>query len=100
MKREVRRARTDELSTCYQIRRIVFIDEQGVSREEEFDGLDETCVHFLASLDGRPVGTARLHPLNDRAKAQRVAVLADARRSGVGALLMEAIERYSGESST
>ena len=81
-----------ELATCFEIRRIVFVEEQGVSREEEFDDLDATCVHFLARRDGEAVGTARLHPQSDVGKAQRVAVLARARRGGVGAELMLAIE--------
>ncbi len=81
-----------ELATCYEIRRVVFVDEQGVSREEEFDDLDSACLHFLAYLDGVAVGTARMHPRLDAGKAQRVAVLVQARRSGVGAELMLAIE--------
>ena len=85
-------ASATQLATCYEIRRIVFVEEQGVSREEEFDGLDATCVHFLAHRDGEAVGTARLHPQMDAGKAQRVAVLAQARRCGVGAELMLAIE--------
>lgn len=81
-----------ELAICFEIRRIVFVEEQGVSREEEFDDLDAACVHFLARRDGEAVGTARLHPQSDAGKAQRVAVLAPARRCGVGAELMLAIE--------
>ncbi|MFP8881168.1 MAG: GNAT family N-acetyltransferase [Myxococcota bacterium] len=81
-----------ELATCYRIRRIVFVEEQGVSREEEFDDLDAVCVHFLAHRDGEAVGTARMHPQSDAGKAQRVAVLSQARRCGVGAELMLAIE--------
>ena len=30
------------------LRHTVFIDEQGVSREEEWDGQDEDAQHFLA----------------------------------------------------
>ncbi|GEN28250.1 acetyltransferase [Halovibrio variabilis] len=81
-----------------EIRRIVFIDEQNVPQEEEWDGLDPECQHFLAMLDGQPVGTARLLP---DAHIGRVAVLADARGSGIGVLLMKAaIEaaRHAGHS--
>ncbi|EHJ93142.1 GNAT family N-acetyltransferase [Vreelandella boliviensis] len=83
-------------STASEIRRRVFIDEQSVPLEEEWDGLDPECVHFLATLDGQPVGTARLLP---DAHIGRVAVLADARGTGIGVLLMQAaIEaaRYAG----
>jgi len=70
-----------------EIRRLVFIEEQGVSREEEWDGRDGECHHFLALLNGRPVGTARLLP---DAHIGRVAVLAEARGHGIGAALMHA----------
>ncbi|MGE4533993.1 GNAT family N-acetyltransferase [Halomonas sp.] len=70
-----------------EIRRVVFIEEQGVSREEEWDGRDGDCHHFLALLAGRPVGTARLLP---DAHIGRVAVLAEARGHGIGAALMHA----------
>lgn len=70
-----------------EIRRIVFIEEQRVPIEEEWDGRDSACRHFLAVLDGRPIGTARLLP---DAHIGRVAVLAEARGRGVGAALMRA----------
>lgn len=77
-------------SEAGQIRRIVFIDEQQVSQEEEWDGLDPGCLHFLAYSNGRPVGTARLLP---DGHIGRVAVLADQRGNGVGqALMVAAIE--------
>ncbi|RBI66524.1 GNAT family N-acetyltransferase [Vreelandella sulfidaeris] len=81
-----------------EIRRKVFIDEQNVPQEEEWDGLDPECQHFLAMLDGQPVGTARLLP---DAHIGRVAVLANARGTGIGVLLMQAaIEaaRHAGHS--
>ncbi|MFO7647931.1 GNAT family N-acetyltransferase, partial [Halomonas campaniensis] len=70
-----------------EIRRVVFIEEQRVPLEEEWDGRDGDCRHFLALLDGAPVGTARLLP---DAHIGRVAVLAEARGQGIGAALMAA----------
>ncbi|MFN2409927.1 MAG: GNAT family N-acetyltransferase [Halomonas sp.] len=69
------------------IRRVVFIDEQQVPKEEEWDGQDPACHHFLAYLDGNPVGTARLLP---DGHIGRVAVLAKARGAGIGGQLMAA----------
>jgi hypothetical protein len=61
----------------------VFVVGQGVPHDLEVDGLDSTCAHFLASLAGEPIGTARLFmPEAGRAKAQRVAVLERARGGG------------------
>lgn len=83
----------DHLPTCLQIRREVFIDEQRVPEADEVDGLDQACEHFMAFLDGRPVGTARLRITDDgHAKAERVAVLKPHRGQGVGHALMTALE--------
>lgn len=70
-----------------EIRRLVFIEEQRVPQEEEWDGRDPDCHHFLALHDGIPLGTARLLP---DAHIGRVAVLAKARGLGIGAALMRA----------
>ncbi|MBB3229354.1 GNAT family N-acetyltransferase [Halomonas stenophila] len=78
----------DELGAeATQIRRIVFIEEQAVPRDEEWDGRDPDCVHFLAWHDGVAVGTARLLP---DGHIGRVAVLEAARGLGIGVALMEA----------
>ncbi|WP_311062907.1 GNAT family N-acetyltransferase [Halomonas sp. DWK9] len=70
-----------------QIRRVVFIDEQHVPQEEEWDGRDADCLHFVALLNDEPVGTARLLP---DGHIGRVAVLRSARGTGIGYQLMEA----------
>ena len=87
-----------ELQVCLQIRRAVFIDEQGVSEADELDHNDHLCRHFLATPDelspaARAMGTARLMWLDETtAKAQRVAVLKAYRQRGVGQALMLALE--------
>jgi predicted GNAT family N-acyltransferase len=87
-----------ELQRCLQIRRIVFVEEQGVPKNLEMDELEPECTHFLAWSDDahdleRAVGTARLWvDPGGVAKAQRVAVLAGARGLGVGRVLMCALE--------
>jgi predicted GNAT family N-acyltransferase len=74
---------------AFAIRRHVFCDEQRVDPALEFDGLDDSCRHYLARRAGRPIGTARLRPTGPGAvKIERVAVLAAERRQGVGAALM------------
>ena len=73
------------------IRHAVFVAEQQVPEEEEWDGLDPSCTHFLAWLptppQSIPVGTARLLP---DGHIGRVAVLAHARGKGIGVALMNA----------
>lgn len=70
-----------------EIRRVVFIEEQQVPLEEEWDGRDGDCRHFVALRHDIPLGTARLLP---NGHIGRVAVLSEARGLGIGAALMEA----------
>ncbi len=88
---QIRRAGPEELPLCLEIRRRVFIDEQGVPEAEELDGRDGACRHWIALLGGRPVATARVLAEGGAAKIQRVAVLAEARGRGIGAALMRAV---------
>ena len=92
----VERISSEALDACLDLRRRVFVDEQGVDPALEFDGLDALSIHFAAHLDGRLVGTARLRVLGEVAKAERVAVAPEARRAGVGLALMRALEQTAG----
>lgn len=74
--------------TLRQIREIVFIIEQKVPREEEWDDQDEGAEHFIAEdQQGRAVGCARLLPTG---QIGRMAVLREQRGSGIGRRLLEA----------
>lgn len=74
-------------NTLSNIRRLVFIVEQQVPREEEWDGRDDTAWHWLATdADDRPIGTARLLP---DGQIGRMAVLSEYRGYGVGAAMLE-----------
>jgi len=92
----VRIARPEEFEVCLALRLEVFVEEQRVPLDEEEDGLDPECLHFLAYADGQAVGTARLRFLDGAAKAERVAVRASLRGSGVGRALMRALEAEAG----
>ena len=82
-----------DLAAAFEVRRSVFVVEQEISEREEYDGLDDACIQFLARVDGRPTGTARLRITPEgQAKAQRVAVLASHRGLGVGAAIMRALD--------
>lgn len=82
--------RTEDIAACRSLRRIVFIEEQGVSEADEVDDLDGNAIHLLATRDGRAVGSARLLVYGDTGKVGRVCVLADQRGTGLGAALMRA----------
>ena len=75
------------------IREVVFIKEQSVPKEEEWDGHDEESWHFLA-LSGtkRPIGCARLM---QSGQIGRMAVLKENRGLGVGALLLSSVVEHA-----
>lgn len=81
---------TDDIPTCQALRRVVFIDEQGVSEADEVDGLDGRAIHLLAWDGDCPVGTARLLVKGSVGKIGRVCVLPEVRGSGLGATLIGA----------
>ncbi len=89
----------DRFAQCREIRRIVFVEEQSVPTQLEWDGLDQGAEHFLAlaSAGRDALGTARMRILGTSAKAERVAVLESARNLGIGRLLMEALESRARE---
>ncbi|MCT4490464.1 GNAT family N-acetyltransferase, partial [Levilactobacillus parabrevis] len=63
-----------------QIRKDVFIAEQGIDPQLELDGTDEDKMHYVGYEDDQPVTTARIDMLaGNRVKIQRVATEKDAR---------------------
>jgi len=79
-----------EFEACFKIRLKVFVEEQNVSLEEEQDEHDPSGLHFLALLNGTPVGTARVLMKDNGATAKitRVAVLQPARGQHIGEALL------------
>ncbi|MFJ3819752.1 GNAT family N-acetyltransferase [Streptomyces nodosus] len=88
---------------CFRVRKEVFVGEQGVPEDIEYDAHDADAVHVLALReDGVPLGTGRL--LSGEAAAARnggdpsvgslgrLAVTWEARGLGIGAALVRAIE--------
>ena len=75
------------------IREAVFIQEQNVPGELEWDGLDKESTHILAILeDNTPIGTARLLP---DGHIGRMAVLRDCRNTGVGSAMLSALLEHA-----
>lgn len=71
------------------IRETVFIHEQGVPVELEWDGLDSACAHVLAwNNRGEAIGTARMQ---QNGTIGRMAVLKDWRGRGVGRALLQTL---------
>lgn len=72
-----------------QIREEVFVVEQQVPPEIEYDDYEESSTHILASLNGLPVGTARWRKTDHGQKLERFAVLKSARGNGIGEALVQ-----------
>jgi predicted GNAT family N-acyltransferase len=71
------------------VREPVFVVEQQVPLEEEWDALDPKCHHVIArDAAHRPIGTGRLTPEH---KIGRMAVLREWRGRGVGEALLVAL---------
>jgi predicted GNAT family N-acyltransferase len=79
------------LQDAFGIRELVFVVEQEVDAAEEYDEYEDSSVHFLAEIDGTPVGTARWRFTPNGVKMERFAVLKDARGQGVGQALVAAV---------
>ena len=76
-----------------QIRETVFIKEQDVPIELEWDEFDEVAVHVMA-IDkdiARSVGVARMFSQGSTITIGRMAVLAEKRNLGIGSALLSAL---------
>ena len=75
-----------DINPLREVRTEVFIEEQDVPPNEEWDGLDDQCLHVLAvDANENPIGTGRLLP---DGKIGRMAVLKEWRGKGVGAAIL------------
>lgn len=89
---EIINANTDQLfDSVFIIRTKVFVDESRVDQEDEYDGFDHLSHHFLALFDGTPAGAARWRIIqgSGRVRLERIAVLKEFRRKGVGTALVK-----------
>jgi predicted GNAT family N-acyltransferase len=76
---------------AFEIRTKVFVEEQHVAPELEYDEFEKTAHHYLVSLDGRAVGTARWRETPKGIKLERFAILLPFRNKNAGAKLLAAV---------
>jgi predicted GNAT family N-acyltransferase len=84
----------EDLSDAYKIRKIVFIDEQKVPPELEWDVMDKIATHFILYFNDTPIGTARTFGQNGIWYIGRMAILKEYRNQGYGKLIMENVLNY------
>lgn len=69
----------DDYQKVVAIRAIVFMGEQKLPYSVEFGANELCCPQILATVDGEPAGTVRIHQFSNFAKLERMAVLAQYR---------------------
>ncbi len=77
------------------VRSEVFLIEQKVPIKEEIDVLDSEAVQFIVYDEDKPIGAARFREVEGKGKVERVCVLKQYRKQGIGRLLMDYIEDYA-----
>lgn len=76
----------------------IFVKEQGVPEENEFDEYDMQVPHLVIFSDGEPVATGRVIPYGeDTVKIGRIAVKKDKRGLGLGEKIVLELLRKSKE---
>lgn len=78
-----------DFAICMAIRMEVFVFEQGVKAEDEWDAHDKESAHFFVRVDGKPAATARLREQDGIAKIERMAVREAMRGKHIGEALLQ-----------
>ena len=81
----------DRDEVAFKIRNEVFVEEQGVSREDEFDKFEKTSKHYLLYMNDKAIGTARWRQTSKGIKLERFALLKQYRNKGFGSVLLKAV---------
>src|SRR4030095_6993868 len=81
----------DEIFT---IRSEVFVVEQKVSRDEEFDMYEESSLHYLGRWNVEPAGTARWRITKNGIKLERFAVRKHLRNKGIAAAILQEVLKH------
>lgn len=87
-----------DLEKAFSIRKEVFVREQGVPVEDEFDAfdtLDGQCEHILVYFDEQPVGTGRIRVVDGLGKLERICILPANRKFGLGKVIVAALEKIA-----
>ncbi|KEK23130.1 GNAT family N-acetyltransferase [Bacillus gaemokensis] len=90
----------NDLEIAFQIRKDVFVKEQGVPLEDEFDTFDklsDLCHHILVYFNEMPVGTGRIRYVDGIGKLERICILKPYRKYGLGKVIIQTLEEIARE---
>ena len=79
------------IEIAFNIRRKVFVEEQKVDPELEYDEHESIAQHFLVYVDDIPCGTARWRKTANGIKLERFAILPEYRNQGIGDTLVQKV---------
>lgn len=71
------------------IRNTVFVEEQKVPEDLEYDEFESVCRHYIMFIDKKAIATCRWRHTSRGIKLERFAVLPEYRGKGLGYLLVE-----------
>lgn len=77
------------------IRQKVFVEEQNVIIDEEFDGKDAQANHVVLYVDGKAVSSCRYFLIDDYYKIGRLATLVEYRGKGYGKMILDFVEEFA-----
>ncbi|UQZ36182.1 GNAT family N-acetyltransferase [Paenibacillus sp. PK3_47] len=89
-----------QLQAAKEIRQEVFVKEQGVPLEEEFDAfdtLDAGCTHILVYHNGQAAGTGRIREVEGLGKLERICLLPAFRKYGLGRVIIQSLEEIAAD---
>ncbi len=75
---------------AFAIRRKVFVEEEGVDPDLEYDH-EEEAQHYLLLLGGKAIATARWRETEKGIKLERFAVLPEFRNRGLGGIILKEV---------
>ncbi|WP_050614187.1 GNAT family N-acetyltransferase [Bacillus testis] len=87
-----------ELQDAFDIRKKVFVEEQKVPFEDEFDQFDTLegdTEHVLAYYGGHPAGTGRMRIVEGIGKLERICILEPFRKHGLGRIIIAKLEELA-----
>ncbi len=80
----------EELDKVFEVRRVVFVEEQNCPPELEWEN-EDVSIHFLATSNGIPCGACRWRKTDHGYKLERFAVLKAFRGMGLGMKLVKTV---------
>jgi predicted GNAT family N-acyltransferase len=86
-----------QLEDAFQVRREVFVKEQGVPIELEIDDKEQDATHFIGYVEDKPIAASRVRFVDDYVKLERICIMKSVRGKHFGKDLVLFMESYAKE---